>query len=150
MNGFSIIALTDSLRLAPLADGKIVSREAIEKLLRDSVFDNEADISDDSLSVMSMFLIFADFSDRLGRFLGHEIASDGMALDWADDYPHLNKVCMDIQIIVVETMSAISDEFRKISGFGIGEVFVKMINDDTTPEIASAQLELERQQITIH
>lgn len=150
MNGFSIIALTDSLRLALLVDGKNVSREAIEKLLRDSAFDNEADISDDSLPVTSMCLIFADFSDRIGRALGYEIEPDGMALDWADDYPHLNKVCMDIQIIVVEAMSAISDEFRKTSGFGIGEVFVKMTNENTTPEIAAAQLELERNQLTIH
>lgn len=115
-----------------------------------SALENNADISDEFLPVTSMYLIFADFSDRLGRFLGHEIASGGMALDWADDYPHLNRACMDIQIIVVKTMSAISDEFRKTSGFGIGEVFVKMISDNTPPEIAAAQLELQRNQLTIH
>lgn len=150
MNDLLISALVEVLQIALLADKKEVSGEAIEKLLRDSAFENNADISDEFLPVTSMYLIFADFSDRLGRFLGHEIASGGMALDWADDYPHLNRACMDIQIIVVKTMSAISDEFRKISGFGIGEVFVKMISDNTTPEIAAAQLELERNQLTIH
>lgn len=33
---------------------------------------------------------------------------------------------------------------------GIGEVFVKMISDNTPPEIAAAQLELQRNQLTIH
>lgn len=87
MNDLLISALVEVLQIALLADKKEVSGEAIEKLLRESALENNADIS---------------------------------------------------------------DEFRKISGFGIGEVFVKMISDNTTPEIAAAQLELERNQLTIH
>lgn len=150
MEGFSIVDLTDAFRFALLADGKEVSREAIEKLLRDSAFENEAEISDEYLPATSMYLIFADFSDRLGRALGYEIEPDGFALDWADDYPHLRRACLDIQVIVIKTMSQANNEFRKANGFGIGEVFIKTINDNTTPEITAAQLELERNQLTIH
>lgn len=150
MNGLSIIALTDSLRLALLADGKIVSREAIEKLLRDSALENNADISDEFLPVTSMYLIFADFSDRLGRALGYEIEPDGFALDWAKGLPHLCKAFTDIQIIVIKTMSAFDDALQKLKGFSVCDVFIKTINENTTPEIAAAQLELERNQLTIH
>lgn len=150
MNDLLISALVEVLQIALLADKKEVSGEAIEKLLRDSALENNADISDEYLPVTSMYLIFADFSDRLGRALGYEIEPDGLALDWADGLPHLCKAFTDIQTIVIKTMSAFSDEFRKTSGFGIGEVFVKMINENTTPEIAAAQLELERNQLTIH
>lgn len=150
MNDLLISAMVEVLQIALLADKKEVSGEAIEKLLRDSALENNADISDEYLPVTSMYLIFADFSDRLGRALGYEIEPDGFALDWAKGLPHLCKAFTDIQIIVIKTMSAFDDALQKLKGFSVCDVFIKTINENTTPEIAAAQLELERNQLTIH
>lgn len=152
MEGFRICALSDALRLALLADGKEVRVELISNLLKDAAFENQAELLDDDdfLPTASMFLIFADFSDLLGRALGHEIEPEGFALDWAEDYPQLRRACMRVQAIVVETMCAAGRQFKQAHGFDPGDVFTRMLTDDTTPEIAAAQLEKERNHLTIH
>lgn len=152
MEGFLISTLSDMLRLALLADGKEVRAEAISKLLKDVALENQAEVlaDDDFLPATSMFLIFADFSDMLGQSLGHEIEPDGFALDWADDYPQLQRACMEIQKIVVEAMGAAGRQLKQAHGFDPGDVFIRMLADDTTPEVAAAQLEKERNHLTIH
>lgn len=150
MEGFAVATLCKALSLAILTDGKSMSSDRISDLLRIAATENGAPIDGDTLPVGTMFLIFSDFSDRLGQALGHHIESGGFALDWADDYPHLRRACAQVQVLVVDAMSNVSRQFRAINGFGMEDVFNRMMSDETTPEVAAAQLERERQHRTIH
>ena len=153
MNGFSISGLSNAIRLALLGDGRDVRSEAIEELLKDVAFDNQAELADgdEFIPALSMYSIYADFTDRLGRHLGHEIDPDGFALDWAGDrYPMLRRACDSISKIVLDEMRQLSDAFRRANGYEPAEVFLKMEEHDTSPQIAAALLERERQQHNIH
>lgn len=150
MRGFQISALSNALAFAVRADGKEISGERVADLMREAIAENKAEVSGNFLPVTSMFLVFADFSDKLGRELGHEIDPEGFALDWADNYPQLNKACAKMQVLVIETMSRVGEMLREACGFDPGEVFTRMLRDDISAETAAAQLEAERQQPTIH
>lgn len=151
MEGFAVATLCKALSLAILADGKSMSPGCISDLLRSAANENDAQIDGETLPIGTMYLIFADFSDKLGQALGHNIAPDGFSLDWAgDDYPCLRKACAQIQVLVVDAMSNASRRFRVINGFGMEDVFNRMMSDETAPEVAAAQLERERQHHTIH
>lgn len=150
MEGFAVATLCKALSLAILADGKSMSPGCISDLLRSAAKENGAPVDGETLPIGTMFLIFSDFSDRLGQTLGHSIEPDGFALDWAGDYPHLRKACAQIQVLVVGAMSNASRQFRAINGFGMEDIFSRMMSDETTPEVAAAQLERERQHHTIH
>lgn len=153
MNGFSISGLSDAIRLALLADGKEVRSEAIARMIKDVANDNQAELccGDESIPALPLFLIFADFTDRLGEVLGHKVEPGGFALDWAGEkYPMLQRACTSISILVVEEMGRLSSAFRQVSGYDPTEVFLKSQEHDIPPETAAAVLERERQQHTIH
>lgn len=153
MSGFSISGLSDAIRLALLADGREVRSEVIEKLLKDAAFDNQAELcaGDEFIPALSMYAIYADFTDRLGRNLGHETDPEGFALDWAGDrYPMLRRACDIISKVVLDEMRQLSDAFRQAHGYEPAEVVLKMAEHDTSPQIAAAILERERQQHNIH
>ncbi|MFT0533928.1 hypothetical protein ACMHYJ_14035 [Castellaniella hirudinis] len=150
MEGFNISTLSDAFALAVRADGKEISGERIASLLAEAAKENDREVEAGHLPITAMYLIFADFSDKLGRELGHEIDPEGFALDWADDYPQLRRACAQVEVLVVQTMSDAGRLFREVSGFGPEDVFVRMMQDETTAEVAAAQLESERQRPTIH
>jgi hypothetical protein len=149
MDGFAIPLLCGTLAQAITADGGNISSDRIRCLLSAAAVENGRVAECDVLPVLTMFLIFADFSDRIGRELGHAVDPEGFALDWAGDYPQFCDTCMNVQRTVVEAMGAASKAFREVQGYSPGEVLVRAVNDNVAPEVAAAQFERERQVHTL-
>lgn len=131
MRGFYVNALSHAFHLALLNDGARLSEREIEACIRSSATKNKTALHDDVFIPDDvMFLIFADMTDGIGRALGCEISEEGFALDWADEYPSLQQACLGVRRAVLE-------------GLSIPE-------EDIAPEIAAAQLEVERHNPIFH
>lgn len=151
MNGFDIEVLSMGLALALMADGKDITSERISSLLVEAATESNESPEGGTLAFTTMFLVFVDFSDKVGRELGYEIEQEGMALDWAQTAcPNFFAACLRMQSLVIHAMSTAADLFRESQGFGFEDVFTRMTQESISPEVAAAQLELEQQRPIIH
>ena len=147
---FCIKTLSETFSVVLYMDGKSITPDEIEKLLRQAAKVSNQEIDEHTLSVEVMYVIFADFDHLLGVELGYELESDGFAMDWADDLPRYREFAMRMSDVIVGFISDVSKEFKQSNGYGIGEVIMKSLNEKITPEIASAELEAEHQKPTFH
>lgn len=117
--------------LALLNDGARLSEKEIETCIRNSATKNKTGLHDNVFIPDNvMFLIFADMTDGIGQALGCEIDEEGFALDWADGYPSFQQACLGIRRAALEWLS--------------------IPEEDIAPEIAAAQLEVQRHSPTFH
>lgn len=109
MNVFYISRVSDFLHSALKEDGQNVSPTEITNLIKDAAEENYYKVLDDEdyIPAQIMYLIYADITDKLGITLGHEIAEEGFALDWAEDkYPELIKSCLELTEMIVQQISS--------------------------------------------
>lgn len=147
---FGIKKLCETFSVVLYMDGKTIKPETIEKLLRQAAEGAEQEIDEYTLKAEVMYVIFADFDHLLGLHLGYELEDEGFAMSWADDLPSYRKFARKMSEVIVGFISEVSEEFKQSNGYGLGEVIMKSLNDKTTPEIASAELEAEHQKLTFH
>lgn len=152
MQGCSIESLSQAICLALRKDGVAMSPPAVSRLWKEAAAACDIDLPDgsDFIDPLQMFVLFADFSGLLGRFLGRKVELEGFALDWADPYPHLVDTCRDITVSVVRHMSSLSEVFERDHGYSPGEVFMKSMCESLSPEVAAASLERDRQRPVVH
>lgn len=149
---YSIKSLSESISLALLADGISKSAQEIASLLREAATASEIQLADENGAIdpLHIFAFFADFSELLGRALGHEIEPEGFAMDWAEPYEHLTLTCNELSQLVVNHMSGLSKKFGQVHGYTPSEVLMKSMSENLSPEVAAASLERDRQRPQIH
>lgn len=152
LTGYSIKSLSESISLALLSDGVSTSAQEVANLLRKAASASEIQLADENVIIdpLHIFVFFADFSELLGHALGHDIDPEGFAMDWAEPYPHLTTICTELTRSVVNHMSSVSKKFEQVHGYTPGDVWVKSINENLSPEVAAASLERDKQRPQIH
>lgn len=148
----SIESLSQAICLALKKDGVAMPPPAVSRLWKEAAAACDSDLPDgsDFIDPLQMFVLFSDFSDLLGRSLGRMVEPEGFALDWADPYPYLVEVCRDIMVSVVGHMTSLSGVFEQEHGYSPGEVFMKSMCENLSPEVAAASLERDRQRPVVH
>lgn len=150
--GYSIKSLSESISLALLKDGVSKSEKEVASLLRKAASTSEIQLTDEDAFIdpLHIFAFFADFSELLGRALGHDIEPEGFAMDWAEPYRHLTITCTELTQSVVNHMSEVSKKFEQVHGYTPGDVWMKSMSENLSPEVAAASLERDRQRPQIH
>lgn len=147
---FCIKTLSETFSVVLYMDGKNITPDEIEKLLRQAAKVSNQEIDEHTLSVEVMYVIFADFDHLLGVELGYELESDGFAMDWANGLPRYRQFAMKIQEVVVRFISAASEEFKKQKGYSFTDVFIKAAEEGAHPDVAQAQIERQINKATFH
>ncbi|QQE90490.1 hypothetical protein [Azotobacter chroococcum] len=148
---FHIPSVAKGISAALKRDGCIYGEAKVESILNAALQAYGAGRHDDYLGPTVMFAVFADLVDGIGADLGEPVDKEGFALDWTGGrYPHLEGLAMSIAQTCVKEISAASAAHEAMSGYGFGDVFVRMMEQGIGPEEAAKQLQAERIQPTKH